>query len=330
MAKVNLEELKKIPYIDSNSLSNRIVPSLSFYEEEQWHIYFPSDNDLIKMKGAIIAEGMYFARKPESNSDLYLKFLDFLGQRVLTENLIYPIRGIEDDIMNIGASLRKFQILYEYSKVNAKDRSIDVSRMVVTELEYIILVCKSVFDLLQEIISKIWISVTMTDSKVKKIKLPKNFSKMVLDGDILLSAYAIEKKYNIPKLLADYYERQGHFFSMLRKSRVNITHFGSTVNPILITDRGFALVDTLKPFKDFNVWTESHKLPNGLASLRVSVAYIILKVLSACEDFTDTIQQVISFPSEISPGFHLFMKTYHGAEYLKLEKIVSECLWYDE
>jgi hypothetical protein len=49
--------------------------------------------------------------------------------------------------------------------------------MAATGVEYILLVCRSIFDLLQELVAKLWKTIKLADSTVKTQQLKKTFSR---------------------------------------------------------------------------------------------------------------------------------------------------------
>ncbi|WP_367899168.1 hypothetical protein AB3N61_18275 [Leptospira sp. WS58.C1] len=323
---MKFDQLKDIPFFDHRQInSHRVIPSLFFYESGSWHSWISTQDGLLKIK-AIPGEGTYFSKLPEHEDDIYLEFFNFLGQRVLRKEILYPVNGIRNDIMNICASLRKLSLLYEFSN----NKSFEVSRMVITELEYLIGVCRSIFDLLQEIIAALWKTVVLTDESVVKKNLHKSFRKMVIENEQILEQAVIKDRFAIPEALAQFYCEYAEFFQILRKFRDNIAHHGSSLDYIFLTRRGFAVKDTAKPFSLFNVWNEEHKLPNSLASLRVPVAYMIRKTLGACEDFALSIQKFIRFPDELAPDYKLFFKMSYSSELLNLDRIIQNSLWFDE
>ena len=152
---------------------------------------------------------------------------------------------------------------------------------------------------------------------------------MIINNNSLMEVEAIQKQFRIPKALAEFYSRQAPFFQMLRNYRDNIAHRGHEFKFIYVTEKGFAVDKDQQPFASFNVWNEEHMLPNGLSSLRPAIAYVIIKTLTACEDFSNTIQQIILFPPDIAPGFKLFLRGYYNKELLYMNEILENCMWWD-
>ncbi len=323
MLNITKKDLLKIPYLNHKELGNRTIVTLMFYDEGEWHWWIPCKKGLIKAKG-YPTEMLYFAKQPERRDDICLGFINFIGQHACWNELVKPFNGLQDDIHNICASLKKFNILFEYSKQEEDG----VSRLVITEMEYLFGLCRSIFDLLQEMISHLWESFQFSDPKLKKKPLPKAFRKIVYHGGELCNKAQLIEKFGMPESMADFYIRNKAFFSVLRKFRDNIFHHGSTFKIIFVTEKGFAIPGDLKPFCDFNIWNEEHKSENNLCSLRPALAYLINQTLLVCEDFSQMIQTTIKFPDPIVPNMKLFIRGYLNDELIQIPDILKNCSWW--
>lgn len=321
---VKISELNRIPFIDSENIGGRVLTTLTFYEENEWQMWLPVPDGLIQMKGEP-AEADYFARLPEKDADVYFDFLNFMTQRACWDDVIWAIDGMRCDIHNLGASLGKLELFHQASK----DKGLEVTRFVSTEIEYIFGVCRSLFDLLQEIIATLWQRIKLTDDTIKKRQLPKSFRNMVMMQNKPMPVEAIETHWRVPPALASFYHRHGSFFEVLRRYRDDVVHSGRDLKLIFITDRGFAVSADVEPFASFGVWKEEHVLPNRLASLRPVIAYVITETLRACEDFAQTIQSVIQFPPEIAPGFKLFLRGFHNRHLIDMKDVLRNCKWWE-
>lgn len=323
MDQIALSELSKIPYLDVPNLDGRAIASLSFYADGDWHLWLKTEAGLLRVK-AWPGEGFYFAAEPQSDRDGYLHFLDFIVQHGNSRGVARPLEGIMDDFFNLGACLKKFDILVDYAEGEQRG----TSRLVLTELEYLFSLCRSVFDLLQEVIAAQWNSVQLLDAATKKRELPKSFGDMVLTANQLRPIKEIASKFRIPQSLAEFYGRAGSFFLMLRTFRDKYVHGGNSPDLVFVTERGFAVRGAAAPFNSFNVWSQEHRLPNDLCSLRPALAYLVTETLRACEDYAMTIQQIIRFPPPICPGFRFFMRSEFVEPLLANERILRECSWW--
>jgi hypothetical protein len=160
MDQIALTELAKIPYLDVPNFDGRAIASLSFYADGDWHLWLRTEAGLLRVK-AWPGEGFYFATEPQSDRDGYLHFLDFIAQHGNSRGVARPLEGLMDDFFNLGACLKKFDILVDYAEGDRRG----ASRLVLTELEYLFSLCRSVFDLLQEVIAAQWDSQELTFAK---------------------------------------------------------------------------------------------------------------------------------------------------------------------
>lgn len=326
---INSSEWAKIPFIDSKNIGGRILTTSIFFEQKEWQMWLPVPPEpakLIRIQGQPV-EANYFAREREKDTDIYMDFLNFIAQCACWPETIKFINSIEDDIHNLGASLGKLELFYHSSKTNPKS---DFTRFVSTEIEYIFGVCRSLFDLLQEIIATLWHRIELDDKSIKKRHLPESFREMVLRNEQLMKSSEIQEKFRVPTELAAFYHRNGPFFKILRQYRDNVMHRSADFKFIYVTEKGFAVNANVEPFALFGVWNEEHMLPNRLASLRPAIAHVITETFRACEDFSQTIQHTIHFPPDIVPGFKLFLRGYHNQQLLAMQDILKNCSWWNE
>lgn len=310
MTGIGLAELSTIPYLDIPNLQGRFISTLTFHDGEQWRMWVSAGDHLIEIK-AWPAEGYYFSVAPESSTDLYLHFLDFIAQRACFPELKKPILGLRDDVFNLSASLAKISYLHAGRDVIGAG----VSRMVVTEVEYLLSICRSIFDLLQEIAAALWETICLHDATVKKKPLKKTFSKMVLFNDRKSTQDELSERFGLPESLSAYYKRNADFFLDLREFRDSVVHRGSQVQTIFSSDSGFLIQHSLRPFSSMQIWRDDEKHQNDLVPLLPALGAVVHKTLSACEDFSSTIGQVIQFPPPIAPGMRFFMRGYSNEQF---------------
>lgn len=265
----------------------------------------PVGDQLVEVKACPI-ESFYFSVEPESPNDLCFDFLDFIAQRASFPTIQKPILGLQDDVFNLSALVAKINHLHTTRGAIGTG----VSRMIVTEVEYLFSICRSIFDLLQEIASALWESVQLHDPSVKKRPLKDTFSKMILFEGRISTTAELVSRFGLPQALAEYYVRNTEFFMTLRDFRDNIVHRGSQVQTIFSGDAGFLIQDSLRPFLIMTIWRDDEKQPNGLVPLLPALGMVIHNTLSVCEDFSATIAQIIQFPPPIVPRMRFFMRGY--------------------
>lgn len=323
--KIKIEDLRIVPQLNLENLNGRSIPNLAFYEDGEWILWIPTPSGLKKLKGEPV-ESTYFSKTPVLPTDVSFQFLNIIMKRAFWPSVTSYIHGIQNDILNLASSLAKLDLIFHIPV----ERDSDKARFVSTEIEYIFYVCRSLFDLLQKVISKLWMNVTLFDNSVQKKELPSSFRKVILSGGEIRAKSEIRSCYRLPETFVDFYLRRARFFKMLKDYRDKIVHEGEDYRFIFVTERGFAVPDNIEPFASFGIWNEEHKMQNGLSSLRAALAYVIIETFEACEDFADTLVRSIQLPPDIVPGYDLYLRGQHNHELTKLHNILENSLWWDE
>ncbi|MBN4082037.1 hypothetical protein JYT10_00855, partial [Beggiatoa alba] len=258
-----------------------------YIDDSKWESWLPTDTGLIPLKMVDVAESCYFSKQPAKDTDIYIGFISLIMKRAYYKDLVHFENGILEDINNLATSMAKINLFHEVWRCD-KDKV--ARRFVTTEIEYIFKVCRSLYDLLQEVIMKIWSRFKYVDDNLKTKKLQPRFSKMVFYKDCLSSPQEIANRYLIPIKLAEFYHRNGIFFSWLRSYRNKISHGGNSIEYLYIMDDGFAISTESEPFKGLHIWENAELKPNALGSVRSLVSYAILNTLHTLEDFSSVIQ----------------------------------------
>ncbi|WP_372097717.1 hypothetical protein [Tistrella mobilis] len=313
MTTITTDMLAEIPYLDHASIPGRFLSCLTFYDED-WQFWVvagePGDQKLSKMKGWP-AEACYFAKEPVEPRDLYLFSVDFVGRIACYSDLQRPVAAIRDDILNLSTSLAKLAHLQ-----GAKEQiPHGLSRMATTEVEYVVLVCRSLFDLFQEVLVKLWNRIKLLDPSIRKKPLKDSFARTILSGDQLLSSEEISTRFGMPMEIASCYGRAADMFLALRRFRDNIVHQGSQLQHIFDGDGCFLIASRFTPFPDMVLWDDSERRPNDLVPLMPAVETLIFRTLAVCDDFCVALARYVQFPPPIVPDMRLFMRGYF-TEYL--------------
>jgi len=325
--KIKPEQLGKVTYLKVDDLQGRVIPLFPCYHQDgTWELWLPANDGLQRMRPGKMREGKYFAKAPQSESDVYLAFFDFMCKRAYWEEIVPFIDGIYDDLQNIATSLAKLDLFYrEWKKTHFV-----AERFVTTELEYLFSVCRSLYDLLQECISKMWSRFKFHDPQLGKRKLSRSFRGMILDGNTQMAKEEIMRRYAIPEQMANYYLRQASFFTWLREFRDYISHSGKSFEFVFSTDKGFAVSIDTKPFSSMDIWCESNTQPNKLGSVRSLVAHLIISTFTAVEEFAHLMAQIIIFPPDVAPEYRIFICGAHSANLQNLDAYITGKPWYDE
>jgi hypothetical protein len=321
---ITLAELNKLPHIDCDDLNGRIFPLHAYHDDAgDWHLWIPANGKLMPIAGKPV-ESCYFAKQAASDEDLRFVFLEFIHQRALWPDVGRLAGGIYADVYNLAASLAKVELLFNHSR----SAGTDASRMVITEIEYIFLVCRSLFDLLQETMVCIWNRVQLHDESIKKRQLPTSFRKMVLSDNSPLTVDQIVNKFKIPESLACAYNNHSDFFVWLRQYRDYIAHGGKSFDMVFVTEEGFAVSKDEKPFAAMDIWCDTNSLKNNLGSVRSVISHLICKTFAAFEHMIIELQHTIQFPPAVAPGYKIFMCGPHVSRLLTLRSDIRENPWY--
>src|SRR5262249_35258191 len=148
--------------------------------------------------------------RPERETDQHFPLFEVLIQRTLRADMARPTVGLRADFCGMAASLAKIRLFHR-----VRNDGVDVRWFVQTELEYLLMVARSVFDLLQEIIAAHWASIEVAGQRHKR-QLPGSFGDVVRQGDRPRTAKEIEEKYSLITPLAEWYAAQAPLFLILR------------------------------------------------------------------------------------------------------------------
>jgi hypothetical protein len=317
---------KDLPYLNMEALAGRPIPLHEFHDGNRWNIWVPLENGLLQpLRVHDGIEMIYLASKPVRGSDACFRFVDFIYKHVDINDIRSFIAALTSDIFNLGASLRKLDLLRALENCDGK------SRLVTTELEYLLLLCRSIFDLLQEIVSRIWDTIDLLDPSIKKNKLPGSFRKVVLFNNVIQSPQEIQSRFGLTPALATWYSESARFFCKLRDARDAIVHQPIQEPLIYVGDEGLSIgVDSSPlPFRRMIEWPE-HILENGrIGPLNYFIAHFINETLASCENFVAAITQEIQFAPDFAPNHTFFLRSPNLASLLGVRRILDVDPWAD-
>ncbi|WP_024592261.1 MULTISPECIES: hypothetical protein [unclassified Pseudoalteromonas] len=323
--KVSAADMEKVSYIKVESFDDRVIPMQPCYlGESNWEAWILTEKGLLPMKMIDVADACYFSKEPAKATDIHIGFISLIMKRAYFKDLVHFENGIQEDINNLSASVTKINLFHEIWRSDNKKIT---RRFVTTEMEYIFKVCRSLFDLLQEVIMKIWSRFKYIDPNLTTKKLKPTFSKMVFLDNKLSTAEEVAKRFQIPMPLAEFYTRNGVFFSWLRSYRDKISHGGNSIKSLYIMDDGFAISTDTEPFADLHIWKSSDLKANGLGSVRSVVSYAILNTLHALEDFSSVIQSIIQLPPDVAPDHEVYIRGENLEVLLELHKYIEGEAW---
>ncbi len=312
-----------LSHVDVDHHGGRHLPLHPLYDEDgNWHMWIPDGKDgLLKIAG-IPVECRYFAKEPAKQGDIRLFFLEFLNQRWTYPSTHRLEEAAYSDVQNLATSLAKLELIFA-----ARDDTSGLCRMAATELEYIFLTCRSLFDIFQEVIARLWHSTKLHDTSLSKRNLPETYRKMVLHDNRLMSVEEIVEKHRIPEQIATAYHATSQFFKWLRQYRDYITHSGREFDRVFLDENGFAISIDAAPFSDMDIWCDTNTLPNNLGSLKSAACHIILTTINALESIIIAFQSVIEFPPPIVPYYAMFIRSPNIAHLAEMKAGIQDSPW---
>lgn len=304
---------------------NNALPD--FTDDEDWLNFVPDDDGNLKFFIGEPISGVYFGTEPENpETDINMTFIELYYQRLSFPNIAGLFPSLLDDLRNLSAVLSKMA----HYQSSMPTGSFGIQRFIQTELEYLFLLSRSLYDGLQFIISNTWDLVYAVDEEDNfSAELPTNsFRKMALNGDDPVSAQTLEEKYGIPESLAEFYSNEATTFFKIRDFRDSIVHQGDSPEIIFITEEGLAVDSTAEPYCDFDVWDEDQLIENDLAPLWPFVAYVIDNTISALDRFlTGLLDKPLHLPYELAEGYNVYVRGPHIGNVEYLESLINDDPW---
>lgn len=304
------ESLVDLPHIDSAQLGGRTVFLVPVWDGEAWKTWVPVENGkLLKVSIVDVARSHYLAKAAVHEEDNYIPFLEFLLQHMSWPAVVREVSGIAQDIHLMATSAAKLEHFHAAREIIGPEL---IATFVNSEVEHLLVVARSTFDLLQAALAHFWKDhIRLVDPGMEKNRrqrsMPPEFSKVVLNGEVLRPAEQIAERYSVPTVVADMYAKHGPFFQSLRTTRDHVVHLGKTPDSVYATERGFCVNPRAPYFRDFP-WTEEHYYNENIVTLVPWVARLVGQTLEACSDIILSLNGQIRFPPAIAPDLHLFLR----------------------
>lgn len=322
-ATIPLAALKEVPFFKSDISSAHPILSLSFFVEDQWHCWLPYGDKLVKMKMQPV-ESTYFGDKPERGSDQDFALLNLMAQRTFGNEMHRCFSAIFNDFQGLSASLAKMRLFFE----NRENKNYGITRLVQSEIENLAVLCRSVFDVLQEIVCFHVARMTVVDGPTPQ-KLPSSFRDVVHKSNRDQSASEISSRYSLPMPIAEWYVRHRDFFMLVRSIRNSIVHHGASIPLVFSSERGFAVLRNDDPFRGIYDWPDACELPNSLVPIRPALATVVMKTITATNDFANTLESSVQMQSDLAPNLRFYARGTNDREFVALDEVIEKSAWDD-
>lgn len=322
-----IQDLQALPFFDEKAWTRapRDLSSLTFFVKGAWHCWVVANARLCKVAMTPI-ESNYFGDAPERATDQCFRFLQLTAQRASFPEMRRAAAGISNDFQNLATSLAKIRLFFAMSQSSGAQ----TTRFVQTEMEYIVFACRSVFDLLQEMIASLWERIDLLDRSVRKKRLPKSFADILFRNNACRSVEDIVGTYGLPLTFAKWYVSQAPFFGRLRSLRDAMAHGGrNAVDLLFAAERGFAIQRGHDLWCGFYEWPKAVELPNQIVPLRPALCAIIQNVIAATDSFAKLLEESIVLPDPLFPGLSFFSRGCHDQEFHEIDDVLRHSWWCD-
>lgn len=304
---VSIDQIDIITQVNRNALLlGKMVCTTTFYTGGRWQKwFFTNEGQAHHMQIIDLCEGVYFGNTAAAPHDLRLAALNLIAQHACNKGTQQPFVGIWDDLYNIAASIAKLDLVTaQYDEISDQ-----AGRMVVTEVEYLAIQCRSIFDYVQKILKALWSQAHRKENGSTPEKtLPDSFREVVIKDGKPRTAPEIERRYEIPSPLSIVYARHAPFFASLRTMRDAIVHKGKPTPTIFATAEGGYIESTLWPFHIMTTWRPDEFKQNNLVPLKPALGAMVFRTLLAAEELIRTYSLIVDLGPPICPDHVLFLR----------------------
>lgn len=322
------EKLEEIEFIDFCPEDRTIYGTVHYSDIENKFVgYMEQGEELIQIPIEPVS-GTYWSKKlVDPQKDCYLEILNLILNNYSfsnpnkSKNILMHFNSLSNDIINFGTLINKQFILWDYIKNSEKP--IRFSNIYVTELEYLMGLVRSFFDLIYAIIVSLYAQF--------RPKLDFSFP------NTLNKFYQRIERYEVDEPILDFLKEIQPLFRLCKDIRDGIYHRGETPQIIFITENGPGIsmqkIEGLMsgPFFQFNDFFEDdpkfkdHLLKNDIASIFYLINRIIQFALESTNKLVEAIENTFIKPKSISNEYKTFFRA-HEVQYLnKINEYLDQC-----
>ncbi|WP_062428962.1 hypothetical protein [Treponema endosymbiont of Eucomonympha sp.] len=275
-----LEPYKILPYLDMDVLlsksNGRKIALLPYFDGDTWKepILNKETNKVILIKGiSTFVTGLYLSAKPaDETQDAFFRIIDLIFSRLSYDDITCHTSALLHYITNMFTVIAKID---SYLEINVENKQI--SDFINTDIDYLFVLCRSIYDILQKIIANFWKNVKLVDKNGNSETelLPESFGKMIEKKENkkvkLRTADEISQEFNMPIEFIQFYANQAPFYEKIKMVRDRIIHrpIENKGTQFFVFDDGFGISSNeyLKEdlFEQFNVWEK--KIVNQMGDI---------------------------------------------------------------
>jgi hypothetical protein len=323
MNRFPVEEVRKLPYVDQMPTDDRPILLRPFYDHErkEWISYVPvGDGKLVRLAGGEVIVGSYFARAPaDVLADLEFPAGTLIAQCASFTGVIGALASLENDFFDLACILRRYELIATQSRADSTSASLLLS----SELAYLIITVRSLYDILQKLSKNLARCVVAPDGSGKRVihDLPESFAAMVLKGDQPLAAQVLEENHRLPAPIANFYAGEALRFKHLRDLRDGLEHHGESLPTIFCIESGPAVRYDESPWKEFAPWEPRHIRLDRFASLRGLFAKVVGDAIELPTRFLRAFTSVIAVQPPLSRATQLYIRHPFGSYLVSLPQV---------
>jgi len=313
------DELRKIPYLNVEAIGPRVVNLMPLWDGTRWHTWLDTPQGLFEMHPVDAYKSDYVARSAASPSDVIIPFVELMWQRASWPETARLVSAISADFHNLGTSIEKIDHFY----VTRNEIGMPVADFVATEMEYIFVLSRSVFDLVHSVFATIWGGERITlldenaEAKRKRHHLPDSFQKMLYKGRRTGEPTARSRQeyvddFALPLSLADAYMATTNFFDDVRSLRNKIVHGVADAGILFSTDRGFCIPKNFREVLGIRCPVVDAPHNDNIVSLLPLLAYVVVGTIDCCSLLATQFAAQIELLDELAPGYRMFVRGPHN------------------
>jgi hypothetical protein len=288
-----------------------------------WHFYIPvRPGELGRIAGGEPVVGSYFASTPaDSLRDREWPLGSLIVRHLSFPHVIPALDRFEHRYYQLCVSLEKYAACTRYSK----DADSSLRLLLASELEYVLITVRTLYDLLQKVVQRT-AALVRTPNDLRRLiaDLPDSFARIVLNGETLRTEKEISDRFGLPQPLASFYAVEGIRFQLLRDLRDGVVHHGKGVPTIYETEAGVGVAVDESPWNQLKLWTPENLRHGKFGSVRAIFAHLTFEALEMITRFAIAYSSCIAVPESILSDVRLYLRHPFGRWLVNLEKLIDQ------
>ena len=211
----------ELPFVRNIPRDGRAVIVAPYYDHNThaWQVYAElSPGSIVALRGGIPQSGMYISTSAEDPTrDIELPFATLVTQRMSFPGTHGPLSRIVDDVQNFACVLEKYHIIAARRAAHHNDASYLLS----TEVEYLVVVARSLYDLLQLFAKNSTSLVRNQEDPGMSLcpALPDSFADMCIRAEAPRTVVDLVSAYQLTPTMAQFYAEEAAYFLAVRSLR---------------------------------------------------------------------------------------------------------------